>query len=64
MSEQNFCPPIADIDAGGDYGLTRAEIARVQHELADVRDLSAEAADAACREAIGARHDRAEYERD
>lgn len=61
MSESNYHPLLADIDAGGDYGLTDAEIHGIQNDLADEPYLTAEMVDRACREAIGTRADRAEY---
>ena len=64
LSESSLHPNLGDVDAGGDYGLTSAEITSVQRSLADVGDLSFEAIDAACREAVVARFERSEYERD
>lgn len=62
MSEHNSHHPLlADVDAGGDYGLNDAEIHAIQNDLADEPNLTEAMVDEACRAAIRSRAERAEY---
>lgn len=57
-------PLLADIDAGGDLGLTEAEQDMVVKDLLDSKlemEITEEDVHAACMDVMSGRHDRAEY---